>query len=335
MDAIKFKKLYPTRLDDVRGIVNATNKASILIIQQNPEDSDTGILLPSVRESISNVICYVELGCSDVIDYILETSTELVDYILLDIDNKRNNSKEIINKVMSWSDKYTIFTYSDLDVWSNSAIDYISQIEGALNKKRFLLLGNSYLTPRVLETLLSRGVSLSMLKIDCHSFEFNYDRNSKVKFESKNVIVEDMPSSVYDIVIGCEIKKHLDSQLIDSINAKSIYDIGLNNFSKNFIDIRRKEGTNFFRLDSRAGISSLIIKCMETNYLIKKNIGEVKIGNINVVSGGIIGVEGAIVVDNAFNPSVILGVANGCGMFKEPDTNDLNNIETIKLLMHD
>ena len=113
-----------------------------------------------------------------------------------------------------------------------------------------------------------------------------------------------------------------------------IYDVGINNFSNDFIETHRHKGSLALRSDDRAGMSSLTINIRETRELVTNYMGETTIGNIRLVSGGIIGENGVIVVDNYRNPQQILGVANGEGLFKtQLDEIDQQHINKLRKLL--
>ena len=63
-------------------------------------------------------------------------------------------------------------------------------------------------------------------------------------------------------------------------------------------------------------------------------MGETTIGDIRLVSGGIIGENGVVVVDNYRNLQQILGVANGEGVFKtQLDETDQQHINKLQKLL--
>ena len=101
MDKEQFLLDLSSRLNDLQQLVKDTNKMPVLILSQHPLDSMDGVVLPNIRESISNVICFVEVGNEDYIPIILEKIQGHVDRIILDIDDKRFNSKEIKEEEMT------------------------------------------------------------------------------------------------------------------------------------------------------------------------------------------------------------------------------------------
>jgi hypothetical protein len=54
---------------------------------------------------------------------------------------------------------------------------------------------------------------------------------------------------------------------------------------------------------------------METEELVTNVLGRVDIADKHLVSGGLMGRRGDLVVDNIYNPHAILGIADGHGAF--------------------
>jgi hypothetical protein len=114
----QFKTEYIERLENVNKLILRTNKASVLIIQQIPlEIRNDDLLLPHIRESISNIICFVEIGDPSTVDFIIDNAIGIIDKLIIDSDIKRSNSKNIIDSILKRKEDIPIFFYSDLDMW--------------------------------------------------------------------------------------------------------------------------------------------------------------------------------------------------------------------------
>lgn len=335
MDKEQFLLDLSSRLNDLQQLVKDTNKMPVLILSQHPLDSMDSVVLPNIRESISNIICFVEVGNEDYVPIILEKIQGHVDRIILDIDDKRFNSKEIQDAVLSFpKQSIPILYYSDLDVWGNTAIDFIAYKEGGLNNKKVLVCGKSLLSSRIIPKLLKYGSQVYLHAEEYNDSIFACDKHSSIALHSENVHYTSLGKNTYDIMVGVSIFANAAVSYAEC--AKSIYDVGLNNFTEDYIVSMRNADVSIFRYDNRAGISSALLNLLETEYLIKYNMGEVKIGNINVISGGVMGCNGAVVVDNAYNPQFVVGVANGTGMIKtssELTSQNIDDMNTINQLI--
>lgn len=325
--------VFEERLQVVKELVDNSNKQSVLIIQQHPGSEDDYLHFPPVRESISNVIVFAEVSNPAQAEEVLNVSSNRIDRFILDRDRKRVNSAEIIEKVKSYPLDTKLLLYSDFDVWGAAAVDFITAIVGDLQVKNILLYGNNYLSTRVLRKFLTSGANVYAPLQNNGSRQYPLDKDSSIQFDSNNLKNADSYQGDYDIIVGSEIL-NVAGDVNNTIHAKFVFDIGLGNFTKVFLDSAYKYGSMVYRFDNRAGISSVVLGLMETDYLVSNNMGSVQIGNIKVVSGGILSEEDSIIVDNAFSPSFIFGVADGCGKFKkELSQRNIEDLSVIKTLI--
>lgn len=313
MQAEIFKKQYVERLSAAKCMMEESNKASVLFIVQIPVVDNTDLLLPVTRESLSNVVCFVEIGDEQMLDFILNQAEGIIDRIILDTDLIRPNSQRIIDYVLSHS-SIPVMQYSDLKMWGDSAVDFVYQNERVLKDKKILISGKSYLTTHIVQAFISKGIDVYLLPTDFLDVCFPIDTNSSVKITSPYIHTT-FKEKKFDILIGSNIKKSSDCNLINQYSINRVYDIGLQNFSSDCVAQWHSAGTMVYRFDNRAAVSSVILNLMETEDLINNVMGKSKILNITLISGGIMGERGDIVVDNVNNPSSVLGIADGSGSF--------------------
>lgn len=336
MEAIRY---FKKQLEHVGQLVKATNKKSVLIIQQYPKAGrETSLQFPPIRESLSNIICFVSVTDETNITQVISLSEGVIDLIVVDTDHKRTNSSEIINVANKAAQEYhiPIVPYSDYETWSTAAVNYMLQIEE--NKQlEVLLVGKSQLASHIILGLISRGIKIALLKEEFgKTITLPYDNGTQITLASNHVelIGADVVRQ-FDALLSCTIidkTPHLSD--ISKMSFKHVYDLGLNNFTKEFIEERKKAGCVFYRSDDHAGVASMIVNILESEYLVKRNLSRVALADISVVSGGLIANDGDIIVDNADNPTTVFGVANGLGIFKtELSEKDKKNIEKIKSLL--
>ena len=324
----------------VRELTKKTNKKSVLIFLQHARDEDVEVRVPAIRESVSNIICFVFLGNEEWIHEIVVLSKGIIDYFLIDSDFKRRNSQSIKRSIEQEAKKALIqFSYySDYSSWAASAVNFLLTMDIDTYKKRIMLVGKNPLATRVVEEMIFRQLDVYLLQEEYESMEMPLDAASMVTLDSPFVHVlplNDMRNvGEFHVLLGCAQQGN-DSmiQKLKDMHFEIAFDIGIRNFPLDYIREHKKNGTRFYRSDDRAGIAGMVINVMETEYLIKNNLAKTKIGDINIVSGGYMGDCGDIVVDNANDPSVILGIAAGDGTFKtclsEKDVENKMKIESL------
>lgn len=336
MDFKKFVIVFQERIEQVKKMVELTNKSSVLVIQQFPLNTDTEILAPNVRESISNIIAFVELGDIQTMGHVIEKSDGAFDVIVLDIDIKLEQSVELIDMVKKRVKHSRLFYYNDTSIWVDSGVNYIQRIENGLFEKNVLVTGSGFLFYHLILKLCECG-ALVYAKTENNRFSLNLLFSVENPHGNFRIIEDNFDYSKIDLVVGGECKRpSLELSILDSFKDNiRLYDIGIGNFTEKVLDAARLKNLSVFRLDNRAGISGMILNLFETDFLITKMMGKVIIKDIEIVAGGVMGQNGAIIVDNINDPSYIIGIADGKGNVKPGIETDkeLSNIEFVNKII--
>ena len=59
---------FKERLEDITSLTDKTRKCSVLVVQQFPSETNELVKLPHVRECISHVMAFIELGSVNVLE---------------------------------------------------------------------------------------------------------------------------------------------------------------------------------------------------------------------------------------------------------------------------
>ena len=301
------------RLDAVSALAVRTNKATVLVIQQFPVPEDSGVLFPHVRESIANIMAFVELGRAADLSWVLDSARDHpFNWTAIDCDQKLPESMAIIDLARARIKKEHLLYYSDNQVWFDSGLDIVQRLEGGLPGKSVLLCGSGPLAQCLLDALPRLGASV-----------MSADRRVG------------SPARV-SIVLGAAQKRvSIDESLVEQLPPDAaIYDVGLGNLSMAAADCARARGLRLYRLDNRAGISSAIVRLLETDFMVGKLMGHLRLKDVDIVAAGLLAPPGAVIVDDISNPTFIFGVADGKGRFKEPlDPSDEQRVAFVRSLL--
>lgn len=325
-------------LDEVVSLTNKTNKHAVLIIQQRPNNDDLEPVFPMIRESLSNIIAFACIADECSVESIVKASKNIIDTIILDDVHKRTNSRSIVDAVHNYASacEIPVMTYNDFDIWTSSAVNLIKSNEHSnLSKKKILLLGHNYLSTRILLQLIDTQAEIYVLRSEFDDFTLPYIGTTTISIDSHHLHYADNICE-FDILLGCCLhQKSSNTKALTDCTFGAIYDVGVSNFDEGFIAQQKLKGCKaIYRSDDRAGIASMVLHMMETNYLSCYCMGRISLGKVHIVAGGIIGEQGDIVVDNIETPRKIFGVANGDGTFKKQLTNDdLLHIEKVKTIL--
>lgn len=328
-------------LDEMESLVRLTNKRSVLILLQHTKEEDLEVCVPAVRESISNIIGFVSLGDEISLPYLIGRSVGIVDTIMMDIDLKRKNTREIHAMAAKLAMDYgiPIAFYSDYSTWVSSAIAFMLEVEQKESMKtifesRLLLVGKNALATRMVLELIGKGIDVYVFEKEYPTLSFPVT-GGRMEIESSYIHKTAMALGMqYDILVGCEIQSRCSfMEDLSTMEFGQIYDIGISNFSQDFLKRQRQSGAKVYRSDDRAGISGMVVNLMETSELVSCRLGRTSVGGISVVSGGYMGELGDVVVDNCNDAHVVFGIANGDGTFKrglsEEDQNNMNRIKKL------
>ena len=280
------------RLDDVAVLARRTNKATVLVVQQFPVVTDRGVCFPPVRESIANLMMFAELGRAEDLRAVLNCSDSF-NWVAIDCDHKLPESEAIVREAKAIVAARRLLFYSDNQVWVDSALDMVQRLERGLSGKAIVLCGAGPLAEALAFLLPRIGASV--------------------------VIPTEGDSPVTaSIVLGASQKQaSVDAALIDRLPAAaSVYDLGIGNLTIEAAERARARGFSLYRLDNRAGISSAIVRLLETDNMVTTLMGRVRLRDVDVVAGGLLAPAGAVIVDDIRRPTMIFGVADGAGRFK-------------------
>jgi len=283
------------RCQDVDVLTERTNKLAVLVVQQFPVASDAELLCPPVRESIATIMMFVELGTPDDLLWVLEETGQTCKMVALDCDQKLPTSEAIVAQARAHIPPERLLLYSDNHAWFDSSLDMIQRIEQGVTARTVLVCGTGALVDQMTHTLPRLGARVLR--------PHEADRLDGV-----------------GIVIGASQKSEsIDEALIQRLAPDTaIYDIGIGNLSAGAADLARTRQLRLYRLDNRAGISSVIVRLLETDYMVSKLMGQVRVRGVDIVAGGLLAPPGAVIVDDIRQPTVILGVADGQGRFRRP-----------------
>jgi len=268
---------------------------------------------PNVRESIANVLAFAELGTAADLAWVIDAAAaHTFNWIAVDCDQKLPESQAIVDAARARVGADRLLFYSDNQVWFDSGLDIVQRIEGGVTGKRVLLCGDGPLADCFGGAL--RRIGATLVERD--------------RLDAR----EPAPA----IVLGAAQKRAtIDDALVERLPAGAgVYDIGIGNLTPAAAERARARGLRLYRLDNRAGISSAIVRLLETDFMVGKLMGHLRVKGVDIVAGGMLAPPGAVIVDDIRDPAVIFGVADGSGRFREPlDRDDEQRIAFVRSLL--
>ncbi len=204
------------RLDEIAALAARTNKATVLVVQQFPVVEDGGVCFPPVRESIANLLAFVELGTAHDLDAILACA-ESFNWIAVDADHKLPESARIVQTAGARVPPGRLLFYSDNQVWFDSALDMVQRIEGGVSGRAVVMCGLGPLADSLALTLPRIGACV--------------------------IVPDDETSPLHaSIVLGASQKREsIDAALVQRLPANAaVYDVGIGNLTFEAAELARR-----------------------------------------------------------------------------------------------
>ena len=261
-----------------------------------------------------------------------------VDYIYIDVELKQKiNLFEIAQQTVQKS-KLIAAKPNDNTLES---VDLLirNQYNDNLLGKKILVIGTGNLAGKIAIRLAERQADVyvkgrSLLK----QKEFVNAVNLLLpKFANPiKTLEKDLKENTLDIIVSAISATFEDEDILyPVINSETfIIDVGINNFSNNFIQKVLMQNVNLVRLDTRIALPyQFLSKHDYVEAFFRDVFGRAKISNVPVVSGGFIGEKGSVIVDTIKEPTQIIGIADGRGGVKvngELGKEERSRIQTIR-----
>lgn len=336
-------------IDKVTKIAKAENKLTGFCIGNTAKIDDHGLYFTPLRNTsfmvVAGVIVYSEKQAVEVTEFV----DGRVQYLLVDAEKKipasmslsgepanvERSVRETIKKSNLW-----IYKGNDLSV---EAVDGLvmqltkNSLRGVGGKK-VTILGAGNLGSKLALKLVERGGHVFITRRD--------KKKVKILSEALNLI---KPSSTVAKVIGLtdnhKAAKGADILIGMSQGTPLITPQMIRGLSPGAFIIDGGKGTlqpaalkaaetlkiPVYRLDISAVFEGLVSELWAIENIIEKRLGRRSLCGQTVISGGLLGRHGEIVVDNISKPLVVYGMANGRGDFirnlSEKQIKSINSIE--------
>ncbi|MET1248473.1 hypothetical protein ABWW58_06775 [Sporolactobacillus sp. STCC-11] len=263
-----------------------------------------------------------------------------VDYILIDIEEKQGLS--LIREARQIIKLSKVITCKPNDATIESCDLLIRHhYQDTLENKSVLVIGSGNLSTKIALRLAERQANVYL-----HSR--NYQKSVKIA-DSLNLIIPKFspkiqaikkPNEKYTIILSfLSAEEIIGEDYLSLLNEHSlVIDGGINNFKSAFIQGALEKGITCYRLDVRiAFLYNLLLLSDEVELFFSKVMGRIKDPSkgYDLVSGGVIGNNGDVIVDQVIKPTQVVGVADGLGGVKrELDYSNDEKRRVVELLNH-
>ncbi|MCL1630569.1 hypothetical protein M3N64_01200 [Sporolactobacillus sp. CPB3-1] len=257
-----------------------------------------------------------------------------VDYILIDIEQKQNIS--LIRTARAMITQSRIITCKPNDA-TVEACDLLIRhhAHDELENKSILVIGSGNLSTKIALRLAERQANVHLLSRSYTKAVQIADCLNLITPEfSPAIHAVQAPARNYDSIISfLSADGIIGEDFLPFLNEDSlIIDGGINNFKPAFIKKALKKGITCYRLDVRiAFLYYVLLLSHEVTSFFTQTMGRIEYPekDCHLVSGGIIGNAGDIIVDQVMAPTQIIGIADGSGGTKKANRYTANEKKII------
>ncbi len=349
LNDMEIKEKIDYILEEINSIGRLENKPTIFTIANTKKYDNAQMYFPPIRDTIYGVAGNVVVFTVDQAKKVASYVNGKVDYVLVDAEKKilkseygTHDAGNVERTVFEIVDKSKVYSFKANDLTVDAIDCFISQFKKPLSiterGKNVAIIGAGNIGSKLALSIVERGVNVKIYRRNIEHSKKIADALNIIKTGELLAKVESSANAVEactncDIVIGATPgTPGINKECVDVMKEGGlIIDVGKGSIEKDAIPYAVSKGITVIRADVRAGFEAALCNIFNTVDLIENIMGSRKIDGITVVSGGIMGEEGDVVVDNYKKPRRVVGIANGHGDIKRKITDeDYKKLEIIK-----
>ncbi len=339
-------------VQQVLKLADEEGKLTGFCIGNTAKIESSGVYFTPIRKTpimvAGGVIVYSEKQAID----IAKSLDGKVQYILVDAEKKIPEAKSLsgdpanIERAVRESiQKSTLWIYkgNDLSVEAVDTLltyltrDFIQGIGGA----KIAILGAGNLGAKLALRLVERGAHVTITRRKKERLDTIVQALNYIKPEYTTSMITGTTSNRKaaknaEILIGAT-RGHpvITPDIVRNLAEKAIIvDVGKGTLFPEAISLAEEMDVDIYRLDISAAFEGLISSLWATEDIVKRRLGRRQLHDACLVSGGLIGRENEIVVDNVWNPARVYGIADGRGDFvRHLSKEQMARIEKLKNLI--
>ncbi len=325
-------------LRDVKALAKKTKKFAGFTIGNTAKVDQSGLYFTPLRETSlmvsAGVIVYSEMQAIEVAKII----DGKVDYILVDAEKKVADELSLTGEpanveraVREHISKSTLWIYKGNDLAVDAVDGLITQITKkeiqGVGGKKIAIVGAGNLGCKLALKLVERGGHIYLtrrtkVKLNAIVKALNIIKPEHTVARVYGLTDNEKAARKADILIGASQGTPLiTASMIRQLNPNPIViDVGKGTLDKEALIAAQELGIVVYRLDIAAAFEGLIYQLWSTERMVEQRMGRRELDGVPMVSGGILGRMGEVVVDNINHPRIIYGMANGLGDFVRKPT---------------
>jgi NAD(P)-dependent dehydrogenase (short-subunit alcohol dehydrogenase family) len=322
-------------LQKVRAIASRERKLSGFCIGNTTKSNASGLYFSPIRNTSKLVAgSAIVYRARDAIE-IARAVDGKVDYILVDSEKKvapdpetfgsadLGNVEGAVRDVVRYS---TVLPFKGNDLTVDAVDCLLAQLvhdpSRGVGGKKVAVIGAGNLGFKLALRLVERGAHVviarrSKEELDAMVRVLNFVKPAYTAARVRGTTENEEAAADANILIGATNGTAVITEKMVANLAPNalIMDAGKGCLFPEAVKRANELGLTVLRVDIRAGFEGQVAMLLETERIVKTTTGRREIEGIGIVSGGLLGGAGEIVVDNVHRPTSIYGVADGRGDF--------------------
>ena len=335
-------------ISELREIVKKTvttakqnGKISMFSIASTANVNNREILFPAIRETKTTVCGNALLNSERYLKKIIKEIDGAVDIILVDSETKVSSVINLEIKVKKFVKKSRILTFKPNDLTVDTLDALLAQLKSPLSEKKIAVIGAGNIGSKIALKLVERGANVCITRRNEMKVKKIADGLNAIKSDYLNANVSYTTDNLEasknaDVIIGATPGiPAITTEMVNNMNSNGIIiDVGNGTIFPDAITQTEKKNIRVLCLFMKPGYDGQLETIFETEKLVK-NQKKRNLGKFSIISGGIFGKRGDIIVDHVDKPTKILSIADGKGdvISNIDDAEFHNNISIVKKII--
>jgi hypothetical protein len=243
-----------------------------------------------------------------------------VDVILVDVEGKVEGWSETVLEILKGVRRSEVLTYHPNDLTARAADALLAQLGVTVADCPLAVLGAGHVGTRIAQRLVERGHRVRLWRRDLKALEsvceaVNALRSPHAAGEAEPAATATAACSGARVVLGCAAGMAVVSEeIVKGLQDDAILiDVGNGTISPEAIAAAAARGLTMLCLNFRSAYDGEMMMLLRTRDLVEHQIGRRSVGAATLISGGVLGRRGDVIVDNCSRPTQIFGIADGKG----------------------
>lgn len=294
-------------------------KISMFSIASTANTNNLEIMFPAIRETEATICGNILISSKKYLEDVVNEIDGVVDIILVDSETKTQNITNLEIDVRNRVKKSKLYTFKPNDLTVEALDALIAQLKSSIKGNKIVVIGAGNIGSKIALKMVERGANVyitrrNLIKLKTIADGLNAIKSdyidTKVHYTTDNLDA----SNNADVLIGTTPGvPSITAEMVDNMKSDGIIiDAGNGTLFPDAIEQAKYRDIKLLCLLMKPGYDGALETIFKTDEVIS-NQNSKTMGNFSIISGGVLGKRGDVILDNVNNPTKILAIADGTG----------------------